>query len=218
MAAIIGLLFCIFVIHKPAAFGIVFGGLLPYLATQLLQGFKARTYRKDVKSALEFAAAVFGAKGSVEEWIHEAIPRLEGPLKLDFQQGSIQNRRDNTPITVFLENLMKKSPDQFFRWALAGILSNYKSSGNQEEFINEVMNELVSQERFERKMNHERQNSMKLMVAILMFPVMLFMLFQDTVEGILKVNITANFVLLLGLIGFVGLFLLAMRLTKTEMQ
>jgi len=213
--AVAGALFCVSVLHLSPAFGLVLGGIAPFIAISTLQNQRMKAYRRDAKSSLEFASAVFGAGGTVQEWVQEVVPRLEGPLHDPFAKAGAQLRQ-NIPVGRFLERLATKSPDAFFRWAAAGILMNERSAGDLQKFIAEVMDDLQTQERLERMMKQEQKSSNNMLMAMIAFPGLLFLGFHSTINAILARHWEANLVLMIGLGGYVALFLFASKITKPQ--
>ncbi|HHY68226.1 MAG TPA: hypothetical protein GX517_13710, partial [Alicyclobacillus sp.] len=67
--------------HKTPVFGLIVGAAIPFVVTAIWRRVYTQRYRKDVKTALLFAGAVFREGGTVETWIREVVDRLEGPLR-----------------------------------------------------------------------------------------------------------------------------------------
>jgi hypothetical protein len=215
--AFVGAVSCVTLFHQTPVFGLVFGGLTPYLMTMAIQSQRKKRYREDEKTALKFGAAIFSAGGTIEEWIVEVVPRLNGPLHDDFALAAHQYEKEQLPVTNFLEHMSHDSPDPFFRWAMAGIYSNAtQSGGDLPKFISEVIDELQTQERFERIMKSEQKKTNFLLMAMIGFPVLLYFLFQSTVEEILAKYWTSHLVLLIGMLGYIGLFTIAARMTRSK--
>jgi hypothetical protein len=215
--AIVGAVSCVAFFHQTPVFGLVFGGLIPYLLTITIQSQRKKSYREDEKIALKFGAAIFSAGGTIEEWVGEVVPRLNGPLHDVFARAAHQNKSDQIPVTEFLERMSQSAPDPFFRWAMAGIYANAtQAGGDLPKFISEVIDELQTQERFERIMKNEQKKTNALLMAMIGFPVALYFLFQSTVEEILAKYWTSHFVLLIGMLGYIGLFSIAARMTRPK--
>jgi Flp pilus assembly protein TadB len=208
---------CVTLFHQTPVFGLVFGGLTPYLISMALQSQRNKQYREDEKAALKFGAAIFSAGGTIEEWIKEVVPRLHGPLHDDFALAAHQSAKYQISVTEFLGKMSQDSPDPFFRWAMAGIYSNAtQSGGDLPKFISEVIDELQTQERFERIMKGEQKKTNALLMAMIGFPVALYFLFQSTVEEMLAKYWTSHLVLLIGMLGYIGLFSMAARMTRPK--
>lgn len=202
--------------NSPMIFGII-GAILPYAVVAIKKQLYMKAYWEDAKQAIQFAAAIFAAGGSLEDWMYEVLPRLSGPLKKEFQLG-ITNHKRGISITYFLESLAHRSPHAYFQYVVIGLLANYRSSGDQKEFLSQVMDDMANQERYSRIMNSERKRNQNMLLFVIGFPVSMYLLFKDSVEYTLKNHPYTNLVLLVGLVGLIGLVWLGNRLTKSSMN
>lgn len=196
--------------------GAILGAGIPYLAVTQWRRFYEVRYREDAKRAIQFAGAIFAAGGSVEEWIVEVVPRLEGPLRADFEQG-VRNYRQNIPVTKFLESLIQRSPDAYFQYVLAGLLANYRSAGDLKQFVSEVMDDIVNQERFTRVMSEQRKSGQQMLLFVMGFPAFMYLMFKDTVHLTLKQHPGSIFVFIIGIAGLFGFWFWGNRMTRSNL-
>lgn len=215
-AAICGVVLGVFTENSSVILGVM-GSIIPYLILTIRRKLFMKAYWQDAKQAIQFAAAIFAAGGSLEDWLYEVLPRLSGPLKREFQTG-ITNHKRGISITHFLETLAQRSPHMYFQYVVVGLLANYRNSGDQKEFLSEVMNDMSNNERFARIMESERKRNQNMLLFVIGFPVSMYLLFQDSVNYTLKNHPSTNLVLLVGVLGLIGILWLANRLTKTSLN
>ena len=202
--------------NSPVIYGVL-GAFLPYIIVSIRQKMFMKAYWEDAKQSIQFAAAIFAAGGSLEDWMYEVLPRLSGPLKKEFQIG-VTNHKRGISITYFLESLAQRSPHSYFQYVVIGLLANYRSSGDQKEFLSQVMDDMANQERFTRIMESERKRNQNMLLFVIGFPVSMYLLFKESVDYTLKNHPYTNIVLLVGILGLVGVLWLGNRLTKSSMN
>jgi Flp pilus assembly protein TadB len=200
--------------HKTPVFGIVIGAAIPFQAVALWRQYYSQSYRKDVKTALLFAGAVFREGGTVENWVREVKDRLEGPLRKEFAAGAAQINR--LGVSYFLRQMAETSPDPIFRVAMAGIYDNYQSTGDLREFINSVLQNLRQQEHVERSIKQKQKEFLKMFAFPAIFPLMMYLMFQPSVDALLAHSFQANVVLFVGVVGYAALLSVAYRLTRPK--
>ncbi len=215
-AALVGAFLGAFTQNSPMMFGIL-SALLPYAAMTIRKKMYMKAYWEDAKQSIQFAAAIFAAGGSLEDWMYEVLPRLSGPLRKEFQLG-IANHKRGIPITYFLESLAQRSPHSYFQYVMVGLLANYRSAGDQKEFLAQVMDDMANQERFQRIMDGERKRNQNMLLFVIGFPVSMYLLFKDSVDYTLKHHPFTNLVLLAGILGLIGFLWLGNRMTKSSMN
>lgn len=200
--------------HKTPVFGLVIGAALPFLAKAMWHRHITQQYRKDVKTALLFAGAVFREGGTVETWIREVVDRLEGPLRKEFAAAAAQ--LNQMGVSYFLRHMAETSPDPMFRIAMAGIYDNYQSTGDLREFIMGILDNLRRQEHLERSMQQKLKQFTNMFAVPLLFPLAMYLLFQPAVDRLLAKSVTANVVLLVSIVGYGLMIWAANRFTRPK--
>ncbi|MGN7308740.1 type II secretion system F family protein, partial [Bacillus subtilis] len=158
-------------------------------------------YRKNGKSAVEYLNAVISAGGTLEDWVEEVIPRINGPLANQFRIG-FQNYKNNIPITHFLQSLIKNCPDSSLGLIWSGLLREVRQSGDMRKFVEEALTDLQNQERINRVMARIRKSGGQMMAWVCVLPGTLYALFSDTLKEILVEHPFTNIAMLILLVGY----------------
>lgn len=196
--------------------GVAVGLILPWaILTQINRNYEVR-YREDGKKAIEFLGAILEAGGTLEEWLHEVLPRLNGPLVPIFQRG-IRNYSSSYTVEVFLEQLIKSCPDSYLQLFFSGLLHEQRNSGDMKKYTDEALNDLINQERFERIMKVQRVSGQRMLVYIAVFPLFLYMLFKDAIHYTMKMHPVMTIIFIVGMSGYVGFIWYGMRITKSKL-
>lgn len=189
------------------------GAIIPWIAVKQKRYAWEKAYRDDGKVAVQFLQGVISANGSMEDWIEEVIPRLRGPLKMEFQAG-FDNLRRGVPITKFLETTYKNCPDSSLSLIFSGLIREQRQAGNLSEFLDGALLDLQNQDRYIRTMANIRKSSGTMLIWIYCFPGFFYLMFQKTVNEILKAHWIANIGLIVGILGYVLLAFWGIHMTK----
>ncbi|MNI68713.1 hypothetical protein D3C73_1244220 [compost metagenome] len=146
----------------------------------------------------------------------EVLPRLSGPMRPIFSRGC-ENLRNGIPITVFLEGIVKTCPDSYLQLVFAGLLHEQKESGDQRKFVEEIMNDMRNQEKFERNMLTDRKQTMQMLIYVICFPVVMYILFSEPVNRTMDLHPWTIGAFVLGIAGYVLIIWLGYRFTRTKL-
>ncbi|MGR7947523.1 MULTISPECIES: type II secretion system F family protein [unclassified Paenibacillus] len=195
--------------------GFVVGTLAPWLIVLFLYQHYERSFQKDGRISIEFLHSVLTAGGSVEEWIREVVPQLDGPLRSIFDKA---NKNWGTAYTTprLVEELIQKSPDSYLKLVYTGILHEYRNSGDMVKYTEEVMADIINQERFERLMKVQRQSGQSMLLFVGGFPIFMYLLFQPAIKRTLELHPTMNIAMLVGALGYVAFIWYGLHATKSN--
>ncbi|MDQ6422645.1 type II secretion system F family protein [Paenibacillus sp. LHD-117] len=195
--------------------GFVVGTLAPWLIVILLYQNYERSFQKDGRISIEFLHSILTAGGSVEEWIREVGQQLDGPLRPIFEKA-VRNWGTAYTTPHLIEELIKKSPDSYLKLVFTGILHEYRNSGDMVKYTEEVMADIINQERFERLMKVQRQSGQSMLLFVGGFPIFMYVLFQPSIQRTLELHPGMNIVMLVGALGYVGFIWYGLHATKSS--
>ncbi|MFD2328752.1 type II secretion system F family protein [Cohnella sp. GCM10020058] len=191
------------------------GGLIPYAVIKQSQYVYERRYRADGQAAIQFLHGIVAAGGSLEEWMLEVQPRLNGPLKAQFQHG-YENYLRGVPITKFLESLIRNCPDSGLSLIFTGILREQRGAGDLMVFVNGALNDMQNQDRYIRVMAQVRKSGSQMLLYVFSFPIIFYALFNDSVDTTLDKNPVGNMILLIGIAGYLFLGWWGLRISRAK--
>ncbi len=210
----IGVYLAIVILHATPLIGAVIGGVLPYIASETYKERWLDKYEEGVAQALEYGAGVFEAGATVEQWVRETADEVEGPVSTVFESGRRHVLRGEASIVEWLKHTARNTPSQYFSYVLWGIIANYEQASSLDAYMREVLDELSSRKRYERAMRLARDEAMKLLGAISLAPVVLYLLFSKPLNNYLAGTFTGNLIFGIGLMGYTAIVLFA-RQTAT---
>lgn len=202
--------------HATPFIGAIIGGVLPYLISEIWKERWMDRYENGVIQALEFGAGVFEAGATVEQWVREVGEEVEGPVAGVFAKGKSQVESGQFSVVDWMRYTAEATPSKYFSYVLHGIVSNYEQATALNEYMREVLDEINHKKRYERSMRLQRDEAMKLLVAISLAPIALYAMFYHPINKYLSGSLTANIIFGVGMAGYVAILLFARRTAATK--
>ncbi len=202
--------------HATPFIGAVIGGVLPYLVSEMWKERWMDRYEEGVVQALEYGAGVFEAGATVEQWVREVGDEVEGPIVSVFEKGKAQVESGQFSVVDWLRYTADATPSKYFSYVINGIIANYEQATNLDAYMHEVLDELANKKRYERAMRLQRDEAMKLLLAISMAPIALYAMFARAINAYLTGNFEGNLIFGLGLSGYVMIILFARRTASAK--
>lgn len=202
--------------HATPFIGAIVGGVLPYLVSEIWKERWMDRYEDGVIQALEYGAGVFEAGATVEQWVKEVGDEVEGPIALVFEKGKSQVVSGQFSVVDWMRYTAEATPSKYFSYVLYGIIANYEQASNLNEYMRETLDEVSHRKRYERTMRLQRDEAMKLLLAISLAPIALYAMFFHAINAYLAGDFTANLVFGLGLSGYVLILLFARRTASAK--
>lgn len=202
--------------HATPFIGMIVGGILPYLISEVWKERWMDQYEEGVIQALEYGAGVFEAGATVEQWVREVGDEIEGPVVSVFEKGKSQVESGQFSVVDWMKYTAEATPSKYFSYVLWGIVANYEQATNLEEFMREVLDEVNHKKRYERAMRLQRDEAMKLLLAISLAPVALYGMFFGAINSYLMSNFTGNLIFGAGMAGYVAIILFARKTASAK--
>nr|NNM90117.1 hypothetical protein [Bacilli bacterium] len=215
-SVVAGIYIAVAMLHATPFIGAIGGGVLPYLISEAWKERWLDRYEAGVVQALEYGAGIFKTGATVEQWVREVGSEVEGSIVTVFERGKYQVESGQFGVVDWLKYTAETTPSKFFSYVLYGLIANYEQASSLQTYMQETLAEINHRKKYERVMRQQRDEAMKLLVAISLAPVALYAMFAGAINGYLATNLTQNLIFGVGLLGYVILLLFARKTASAK--